>query len=81
MIFLVLIFIISYLVKQLSEKYSLNIKPSFNGTRGFFIKMFIDEGFPSVTDLPKEFIQATRSKKHYSFTTADLVNYFHNRLN
>eukprot|EP00079_Xenopus_tropicalis_P035250 XP_017949021.1 PREDICTED: LOW QUALITY PROTEIN: mutS protein homolog 4 [Xenopus tropicalis] len=67
---------ISGLISQLSEKYNLSLKTSFNTARaflGFFIQMNIDANMPTTNQLPSEFFQVTRIKNSCCFTTVDLL--------
>ncbi|XP_031756733.1 mutS protein homolog 4 isoform X1 [Xenopus tropicalis] len=64
---------ISGLISQLSEKYNLSLKTSFNTARGFFIQMNIDANMPTTNQLPSEFVKVTRIKNSCCFTTVDLL--------
>ncbi|OCT84771.1 hypothetical protein XELAEV_18022929mg [Xenopus laevis] len=61
------------LISQLSEKYNLPLKTSFNTTRGFFIQMNIDANMSTTYQLPSEFVKVTRIKNSCCFTTVDIL--------
>ena len=62
------------MINQLSERFSLPLKPAYNATRGFFIQMqHCEENFSTET-LPSYFIKAVKTKSSVSFTTEDLVS-------
>ncbi|XP_041446275.1 mutS protein homolog 4 [Xenopus laevis] len=64
---------IAGLISQLSEKYNLPLKTSFNTTRGFFIQMNIDANMSTTYQLPSEFVKVTRIKNSCCFTTVDIL--------
>ncbi len=63
------------MVKQLAEKYGLNLKTAYNSTRGFHIQLVGSSKAPapSIDSLPGVFIKATKFKGTVSCTTTDLV--------
>lgn len=60
---------INELVKQLSEKYNLTLKLSFNSTRGFYVQTSVE----NADKLPEIFVNRFRNKKVISCTTPDLI--------
>lgn len=75
------------LVQQLSERYSLPLKTSYNTARGFFIQLYVGggegggAGHTSLENLPSEFIKLSKQKSTLSFVTADLAStHYHNIL-
>nr|XP_006819740.1 PREDICTED: mutS protein homolog 4-like [Saccoglossus kowalevskii] len=72
---------IAEMVKQLSEKYSLPLKISYNGTRGFFIQMYAGrDNSVSPADMPPVFVKVVRVKSTLNFTTPDLIK-MNDRIN
>ena len=70
----------SGLVHQLSERYRLPLKTSYNTARGFFIQLYAGAcegggaGHASLESLPSEFIKLSKQKNTLSFVTADLAS-------
>ena len=70
----------SGLVQQLSERYHLPLKTSYNMARGFFIQLYAGAcegggaGHTSLESLPSEFIKLSKQKNNLSFVTADLAS-------
>ena len=60
---------INELIKQLSDKYNLPLKLSFNATRGFYLQIPID----NAKKLPNIFVNCCKNKKVISCTTPDLI--------
>lgn len=58
------------LVKQLAEEYSLPLKTSYNTTRGFYIQLYSKD---KDDNLPGIFMKVTKQRTTLSFTCADLV--------
>ena len=67
-------------MQQLSERYSLPLKTSYNTARGFFIQLYVGggegggAGHTSLENLPSEFIKLSKQKSTLSFVTADLAS-------
>ncbi|CAI9729270.1 homolog 4-like [Octopus vulgaris] len=65
---------IAELVRQLSEKYKLPLKTSYNSTRGFFMQLYSGNKDKYMVDsLPSIFIKVSKHKNTLSFTTVDLI--------
>ncbi|XP_014778440.1 mutS protein homolog 4 [Octopus bimaculoides] len=65
---------IAELVRQLSEKYKLPLKTSYNSTRGFFMQLYSGNKDKYMVDsLPSIFIKVGKHKNTLSFTTTDLI--------
>ncbi|GAB1599457.1 mutS protein homolog 4 [Argonauta hians] len=65
---------INELVRQLSEKYKLPLKTSYNSTRGFFMQLYSGpKDMYRADSLPSIFVKVSRQKNTFSFTTADLI--------
>ena len=67
-------------MQQLSERYRLPLKTSYNTARGFFIQLHAGAGegggvgHTSLESLPSEFIKLSKQKSTLSFVTADLAS-------
>ena len=67
-------------MQQLSERYHLPLKTSYNTARGFFIQLYAGAcegggaGHTSLESLPSEFIKLSKQKNNLSFVTADLAS-------
>ena len=67
-------------MQQLSERYRLPLKTSYNTARGFFIQLNAGAGegggagHTSLESLPSEFIKLSKQKSTLSFVTADLAS-------
>ncbi|KAG1709722.1 MutS 4 [Nymphon striatum] len=65
---------ITVLIRQLSEKYNLPLKTTYNASQGFVIQIYTGGKIPvNLSSLPSCFIKISKKRNHITCTTEDMV--------